>query len=177
MTCTKPISTMAVAPVSTIACDVAIVTLLRCLCVGAPNSVCAVAAIARCWTGWIDVAAVPFPWVRISIVVLDATIVMLSSTSVGLSNIWVIRGCHMVDNGAYFNGLPMSLRLDHIQTCYVDYLRTYFSKRMYLCWGNGRQLTCHRPSPLENTPEAYPQALRPSGWRPRSGRPESKIAL
>ena len=31
--------------------------------------------------------------------------------------------------------------------------------------------------PLLNTPEAYPQAPRPSGWRPRSGRPKLKIAL
>jgi hypothetical protein len=39
-----------------------------------------------------------------------------------------IRGCHMSHNGAFFNGLPMPLRLDHIQTFYVDSLRTYFSK-------------------------------------------------
>ena len=39
-----------------------------------------------------------------------------------------IRTCEIVDNGAYFNRLPMPPRLDHIQTFYVDSLRTYFSK-------------------------------------------------
>jgi hypothetical protein len=39
-----------------------------------------------------------------------------------------ISSCHMSHNGTYFNDLPMPLRLDHIQTFYVDSLRTYFSK-------------------------------------------------
>ena len=47
-----------------------------------------------------------------------------------------IRTCKKVDNGAYFNGLPMPPRLDHIYTIYVDYLRTYFSKSTYLIFLN-----------------------------------------
>ena len=40
-----------------------------------------------------------------------------------------IRTREIVDNGAYFNGLHMPPRLDHIHTIYVDYLRTYFFEK------------------------------------------------
>ena len=38
----------------------------------------------------------------------------------------------IVDNGTYFNCLPMPPRLAHIQNIYVDSLCTYYSKNVYL---------------------------------------------
>ena len=52
------------------------------------------------------------------------------------TTMWLIRTCEIVDNGAYFNRLPMPPRLDHIHTIYVDFLRTYFSISTYLIFVN-----------------------------------------
>ena len=72
------------------------------------------------------------PYSPHSVAVIEYPIYRESSTKIlagcGRAAPWFISSCHMSHNGTYFNDLPMPLRLDHIQTFYVDYLRTYFSK-------------------------------------------------
>ena len=51
-----------------------------------------------------------------------------------------IRTCKIIDNGEYFNRLPMPPRLDRIHTINVDSLHTYFLKSTYLIFFNNLTL-------------------------------------
>ncbi len=67
----------AVAPVSMIACDI----FCRLLCPGAPKRARAVAAIVVCDTDWERLTLLLLRWVLTALVVFDAMIVMLSSST------------------------------------------------------------------------------------------------
>ena len=92
---------IAVAPVSTIACDTLLTTLLNLLCDGALNGFCAVAAMADRGTDVMDVAKVPACRGRIAEVVLDVIIVTSSSSVSGrLVFNWV--GIGEITNARFF---------------------------------------------------------------------------